>query len=626
MIFRILRRNMRLPRSRVCMAILVAALSRAEHWNHKMKLKQFLVCAWLTVLVPGALLADEPRLANEPGLADLDEAMCEKVTAQGLRDMNQVIELTQSAIEQGLSAEDEDFAKHLLSDALMRRATALVRVNNVRSIGKQQIQQIRQQVVSDLRRVLAIDSPPPQAAYLLGKLMALPGGDPHESRRLLTQFLESEEISDPQRAEALIVRARVQNNEEKSLADFNEAIRLMPENANYLLVRALFHRSRKRLEQALADVASVLERAPKETNALILQGDILRAQGKLDEAIVSYNQASAIAPQAPVPYQSRGEIYRNQGKFDQAVEEFSKVLEMQPGVTIALIHRAEALLYSGKPEKALADVELALEREPGLVTSRRIAAHRIRAQVFANLGRLQDAIDEMSQLAEALPRQTNLRMQLALYYLVNQQPQKAIEAYTRVLQLDDGNFLALRSRGDTYLNLGKHAEAAADFRRALALNAQDVPLLNNYAWLLATSPHAEVRDGKRSLELAIKACELTEYQKSHILSTLAAAHAENGDFESAIKRSKQAVSIGDPEIREDLMKELVSYQSGKPWREDQLSEAAASQPGESQAAGSQSQPPPQAQEDPPATPLETPDPVEPPGAQPTQPPGQAADL
>jgi len=515
--------------------------------------------------------------------------MCEKVTAEGIRDLNQVIQWTQAALDQGLCLSDSDFAKKLLSGTLMERATALVRVINTRSIADRRVQQVRQLVVSDLRRVLAQDHPPADAYFILGRLMALPGGDPHEARRMVTSYLAIDGLTDSQRAEALIIRAQVQTSEKKSLADFDEAIRLLPENPNYLLARALFHRAHKRLDQALADVTTVLAQIPDEANAIILQGEILREQGKLDEAIASFNRASELTPQAPGPYQNRGEIYRLQNKYDKAVEQFSKVLELQPGVLLTLVHRAEAYLHAGHPQQALADVDRVLEKQPEL-----IAAHRIRAEIYANLGRLSAAIAEMAQIAKAMPEQIELKMQLALYYLVNKQPQKAIAAYSSVLKVEPKNFLALRSRADTYLNLGKHVQAAADFRRALELKPKDTPLLNNYAWLLATSPLAEVRDGKRAIELATKACTLTQYKLPHILSTLAASYAETGDFAAAVKWSQQAVNLatqdsrnarssapdsqipqgegqdeGNEEIRAQLAAELTSYQHGKPWRETQ---------------------------------------------------------
>ena len=92
-------------------------------------------------------------------------------------------------------------------------------------------------------------------------------------------------------------------------------------------------------------------------------------------------------------------------------------------------------------------------------------------------------------------------------------------------------------------------------------------ILNNLAWILATSPDDALRDGKRAIELATKACKATEYHQAHILSTLAAGYAETGDFSTAVHWSEEAVAIGQKEQKEQLAKELESYQAKKPWRE-----------------------------------------------------------
>ena len=112
----------------------------------------------------------------------------------------------------------------------------------------------------------------------------------------------------------------------------------------------------------------------------------------------------------------------------------------------------------------------------------------------------------------------------------------------------------------------------------MKLETDDSPLLNNYAWVLATSPDDAVRDGARSLELAQKACEVTKYEQPHILSTLAAAYAETGDFDKAREWSEKAVDLNkkgkDAEITVELAKELDSYRENKPWRERQTQEEA----------------------------------------------------
>ncbi len=164
-----------------------------------------------------------------------------------------------------------------------------------------------------------------------------------------------------------------------------------------------------------------------------------------------------------------------------------------------------------------------------------------------------------------------------MLYSAQKKSAQAIEAYSAVLTEDPDEWQALEGRADTYLNLGKHAEAVADYEKAIKLHPKNESMLNNFAWVLATSPDDNLRDGKRAIQLATEACELTHYKVAYILSTLAAAYAETGDFDTAIKWSSKAVEIGDPKHDDSLKKELESYKANKPMRE-RLSEGAAEGP------------------------------------------------
>ena len=142
-----------------------------------------------------------------------------------------------------------------------------------------------------------------------------------------------------------------------------------------------------------------------------------------------------------------------------------------------------------------------------------------------------------------------------------------IACYTAGLEIEPNNLDLMRGRGDAWLGFGKHAEALADYERALKADPTDSSLLNNLAWLLATSPVEKLRDGKRAVTLATEACRRTEYKQAHILSTLAAAYAETGDFKTAIHWSEKAVAAGAADEKDALNKELASYHAGKPVRE-----------------------------------------------------------
>ena len=65
-------------------------------------------------------------------------------------------------------------------------------------------------------------------------------------------------------------------------------------------------------------------------------------------------------------------------------------------------------------------------------------------------------------------------------------------------------------------------------------------MLNNLAWLLATQPSPEVRNGPEAVRLAERACALTSRTNLWFLHTLAAACAESGNFTQAVAAAEEA--------------------------------------------------------------------------------------
>lgn len=91
----------------------------------------------------------------------------------------------------------------------------------------------------------------------------------------------------------------------------------------------------------------------------------------------------------------------------------------------------------------------------------------------------------------------------------------------------------------------------------------NVDALNNVAWILATCKDAKQHNGKRAVELALKATKLMP-DKAYFFGTLAAAYARNGQFEEAIKTQVRALSMGDlPGGKE----QLTLYRKGLPFQE-----------------------------------------------------------
>jgi tetratricopeptide (TPR) repeat protein len=109
--------------------------------------------------------------------------------------------------------------------------------------------------------------------------------------------------------------------------------------------------------------------------------------------------------------------------------------------------------------------------------------------------------------------------------------------------------------------------------RDIAANAPDSPrMLDELAWLLATYPDSESRDGAEAIRLAERACSLTERRIPALLDTLGAAYAEAGDFPRAISAIEEALKRADSSGDSDAVKLseniLASLRENAPYRQE----------------------------------------------------------
>jgi hypothetical protein len=129
-------------------------------------------------------------------------------------------------------------------------------------------------------------------------------------------------------------------------------------------------------------------------------------------------------------------------------------------------------------------------------------------------------------------------------------------------RLSQGHYLI----GDICAAGGEYARAVCAFEKAVELSPRHLASCNMLAWLKATCPVDAVRDGESAVELATRACELTGFAASAYLDTLAAAHAEVGDFEEACRWQKEAIRMAPAEEKEDCRSRLQLYRAGRPMR------------------------------------------------------------
>jgi tetratricopeptide (TPR) repeat protein len=125
-----------------------------------------------------------------------------------------------------------------------------------------------------------------------------------------------------------------------------------------------------------------------------------------------------------------------------------------------------------------------------------------------------------------------------------------------------------------YGQAGRYDLALADYNQLLSLHNVyrggpfRARLLNDKAWIEATCPDARYRNAKQAIADAQDAVRISSYHSASYLDTLAAAYAESGDFDSAIKTQEKAFAA---QTKTDKIvggdERLALYKQHHPYRE-----------------------------------------------------------
>jgi Flp pilus assembly protein TadD len=263
-------------------------------------------------------------------------------------------------------------------------------------------------------------------------------------------------------------------------------------------------------------------------------------------------------------YDSWGSMLVSLGRPVEAIELHRRAVELKPDDHRRYSNLGIALSLAQRLDEADVAFATALRLRPS--TPRTLMNY---AALRTRQGRWDEAIEYLRQAVALRPNDLEQRANLADVLMHQERWPEAIEQLRTIQARDPGGFrLGARLVG-ALLKQGDFRAARSACLAELERRPNDGPLLVTLTFLLATCPDDAVRDGRRAMELAQR---LFADAPSNpvVLDSLAAACAEVGDFESAVRFASQAVELATRQNRAGLARRigerLELYRAGSPYR------------------------------------------------------------
>jgi tetratricopeptide (TPR) repeat protein len=139
----------------------------------------------------------------------------------------------------------------------------------------------------------------------------------------------------------------------------------------------------------------------------------------------------------------------------------------------------------------------------------------------------------------------------------------ALADFNQAIALNPKAALAWRVRGATWAGKGDYQKALADYSESIRIDPENPDSLHHRVVLQSACMDAQFRNAKQAVADATKACEVSNWKDPLYMIGYAMAHAEAGDFETAVKWQNKAIELA---AGRQGQSQLELYRQGKPYR------------------------------------------------------------
>jgi len=354
----------------------------------------------------------------------------------------------------------------------------------------------------------------------------------------------------------------------EAVESYSRAIEAKPDWSDAYVNRGVARAALGDYAGAIKDYDEALRLSPEDAGALMNRGVARHELQQYGQALEDYTAALAVDETNVDAYRNRAITFQTAGELVAAVEDYGTAIRLDPDDVN--LYRERAAVRREQPDEdaaavddALAELTEAIAKAPNDPVPR-----RRRGLAFFEVGEYALTISDLSEAVRLAPEHPDTYVARGHAWFVQGYSDKAIEDYTQAIDRKVAAASeAYAARGNAYESIGNIAKAVADYAEAVRLDPEDEDTPMHLAWILATHPAEQYRDGKRAVELARRAVVLTDSRHWRALDVMAAACAEAGNFEDARQYAEDALALVPPDLRDAVTKRLTLYRSSRPYRE-----------------------------------------------------------
>lgn len=198
--------------------------------------------------------------------------------------------------------------------------------------------------------------------------------------------------------------------------------------------------------------------AKNQAVTLNLRANAYLEKGQTEVALDDVNESLRLSETLDAHF-TRAKIYIAQFRFDDAIEDIDRTLAMGGQAADVYALRGHAQLYAGRLQDAVKDLDQSIKIQPDYGF-----AWRTRGHAYMDMGQDDKAIADETKAIALDPKDVEAHWLRAYAWRYRKkEPAKAVADYTEALKVDPADSSSRTSRADTYEEMGRYAEAAADY-------------------------------------------------------------------------------------------------------------------------------------------------------------------